>query len=169
MIQEDMMTNIAVDDTVATESIAPSPSPYDQPEQMSLEVITLLISRLAQLMAQEVDLLDEMNITALGSLQEEKKALIDALEKQKRLMTRRQRLVDTATDEEYEQLQELVTVFNAVMEENHKRLLVAREVNNRVVQAITEMANEHAKHSYYTHTGERADDPSVSLSLNRSI
>jgi hypothetical protein len=140
-----------------------------QPDAISYETLKLLIARLAQLLAQEADYLDGMQIGGVASLQVEKKALVDALEKQKKLITRRSRLVGEMTDDQYDDLYRVVEVFNLVLEENHKRLMVAKEINARMVEAITELANENAKQGFYTHKGERAGDPSVSLSLNRSI
>jgi hypothetical protein len=140
-----------------------------QPDAISFETLKLLIARLAQLLAQEADYLDAMQIAGVASLQTEKKALVDALEKQKKLITRRSRMVGDMTDDQYDDLYRVVEVFNLVLGENHKRLMVAKEINARVVEAITELANENAKQGFYTHKGERSGDPSVSLSLNRSI
>jgi small-conductance mechanosensitive channel len=149
--------------------IAGTASAAHHPDMISVDMLKLLIARLAQLLAQEADFLDAMNIGGVAMLQAEKKALVDALEKQKKLMTRRNRLMDSITEEQREDLYELVQLFNIVLGENHKRLLVAKEINARVVEAITELANENAKQSFYTNKGHRAGDPSVSLSLNRSI
>ncbi len=165
----ELQADASAEDQAALEVIAAATSPTYQPDRLDVDVLKLLISRLAQLMAQEVDVLERMDILALGELQAEKKGLVDALEKQKKLLSRHQRLVDSISEEERNDLEELIDIFNTVMQENHKRLLIAREVNARVVQAITEMANQHAQHSYYTSQGQRADDPSVCLSLNRSI
>lgn len=171
------MDNLIIDeDAVRTEasvlakilSEEASPEPY-QPDMIDVGVLKLLLSRLAQILAQEADMLENMCIKDLGSVQKEKKALVDALEKQKKLMMRRSGLLDSITLEEEDELKELVDVFNAILHENHKRLLVAKEVNSKVVEAIAELANEQAQQSYYTNLGQRAGDPSVSLSLNRSI
>ncbi len=138
-------------------------------DPVDISVLKLLISRLAQILAQEVDMLENMDIGRLGTVQKEKKALVDALEKQKKLIARRGDLLNDMSEDEEDELRELVDVFEAVLRENHKRLLVAKEVNGRVVEAIAELANENAQRSFYTHQGERAGDPSVSVSLNRSI
>jgi predicted Zn-ribbon and HTH transcriptional regulator len=138
-------------------------------DTINVEVLKLLLSRLAQILAQEADMLDSMEIQKMGGLQKEKKALVDALEKQKKLIARRGTLLAELTEDEEYELRELVEVFEAIAQENYKRLLVAKEVNARVVQAIAELANEQAQQQYYTKLGARAGDPSVSLSLNRSI
>ncbi len=144
-------------------------SAIHQPETISFEMLKLLIARLAQLLAQEADYLDAMQISGVASLQSEKKALVDALEKQQKLMARRNRLRTEMNEEQEDDFYQLVEIFNLVLGENYKRLMVAKEVNAKVVEAITELANESARQSFYTSKGQRAGDPSVSLSLNRSI
>jgi small-conductance mechanosensitive channel len=150
-------------------AVATAASTAHQPDVISMDMLKLLVARLAQILAQEADYLDAMNVGGLATLQEEKKLLVDALEKQKKLMIRRNRLMDAITQEQREELRDVVDIFNVVLSENHKRLLVAREINKKVVEAITELAHENARQSFYTKKGERAGDPSVSLSLNRSI
>jgi DNA-binding protein H-NS len=135
---------------------------------IDVNVLTLLISRLAQLLAQEADLLDAMDMSAVAAMQDEKIKLVDALEKQKKLLSRRNQLREALSDEQREQLGELISIFEEIMQENYKRLLVAKEVNGRVVQAVKDMANEQARQSFYTENGERAGDPSVCFSLNQS-
>ena len=144
-------------------------SAIHQPETISFEMLKLLIARLAQLLAQEADYLDMMQISGVAALQGEKKALVDALEKQQKLMARRNRLRTEMSEEQEDEFYHLVEIFNLVLGENYKRLLVAKEVNAKVVEAITELANENSRQSFYTSKGQRAGDPSVSLSLNRSI
>lgn len=139
-----------------------------QPGGLDVDVLKLLISRLAQVLAKEADMLDAMNISGLSDLQEEKLALVEALEKQKTLLNRRSQLLDALTSEQRDELEELIGVFNTVMEENYKRLLVAKEVNAHVVQVVKDMANEQARQSFYTETGQRSGDPSVCFSLNQS-
>ncbi len=148
---------------IAAEVISPST------ETIDVGILKLLLSRLAQILAQEADMLDSMEIQKLATVQKEKKALVDALEKQKKLIARRGQFLDGLDEDEEEELRDLVEVFEAIAHENHKRLLVAKEVNGRVVQAIAELANEQSQQHFYTKLGERAGDPSVSVSLNRSI
>lgn len=138
-------------------------------ESVNVDVLKLLLSRLAQILAQEADMLENMEISKLGSVQKEKKALVAALEKQKKLIGRRGQFLKSLEPEEEEELRELVDIFESILKENHKRLLIAKEVNAKVVEAIAELANEQAQKSFYTPQGERAGDPSVSVSLNRSI
>ena len=157
-----------IEDTEAL-ALLVSNEPSYQPDTVNVGVLKLLLSRLAQIMAQEVDMLEAMEISRLQTVQREKKALVDALEKQKKLLIRRNTLLDSVTEEEEEELRELVEVFEAILGENHKRLLIAKEVNARVVSAIADQAHESAKQSFYTPKGERAGDSSVCVSLNRSI
>ncbi|TAE80633.1 MAG: hypothetical protein EAY76_05980 [Alphaproteobacteria bacterium] len=140
-----------------------------EPDHINLDVLKLLISRLAQILAEEVDVLESMEYERLGALQPEKRSLVDALEKQQRVLQRRPQARLNLDDDERDDLEELIMIFNEIMQENHKRLLVAREVNQRVVQAITELVQEQSRQGLYTNKGHHVDDPSVSLSMSQSI
>ena len=94
-----------------------------EPERIELDVLKLLISRLAQILAEEVDVLDSMEYDRLAQLQPEKRSLVDALEKQQRLLQRRPQSRMYLADDEREDLEELIIIFNEIMRENHKRLL----------------------------------------------
>lgn len=167
MVQEDSYDVLREDDSDIQEIAAEMTSPAG--DTVDVDILKLLLSRLAQLLAQEADMLDNMEIYKMADVQKEKKALVDALEKQKKLISRRGQLFEGLDEAEEDELRELVEVFEAIAHENHKRLLVAKEVNGRVVEAIAELANEQSQQHFYTKLGERAGDPSVSVSLNRSI
>ncbi len=136
---------------------------------LDVEILTLLVSRLAQILAQEVDLLDAMDTEGLAELQHEKKAMVEALEKQQQLIASHPDVLEDLTQEEREDMQELAQVFSTIMQENFRRLTLAREANRRVVEAITEVANQHARQGYYTQSGQQAGEGSSPLSLNQSI
>ena len=136
---------------------------------IDVNVLILLISRLAQVLGREVDMLDSMNIKDLATLQHEKVALVDALEKQKKLIARRPSILDELSDDMRDNLAELLHIFDAVAQENHNRLLVAKEVNQLVVDAIMDATHENLKRGLYNEKGIHATEKSMALSLNKTI
>jgi hypothetical protein len=143
----------------------------DTPEKDALDVnvLVLLVSRLAQVLGREVDMLESMNIKGLSGLQHEKLALVDALEKQKKLLARRPHLLKELDEEERDNLAELLHIFDMVVQENHNRLLVAKEVNQLVVDAIMDVAHENLRNGLYNDKGNHASEDALALSFNRAI
>jgi flagellar biosynthesis/type III secretory pathway chaperone len=134
------------------------------------DVITLT-ARLAQILAEEADHLEAMNITRVGDLQKEKIMLINALEALKKQVAKHPELMDEITEEEREDLEQVVNVFYQILEENYRRLSMARSVNQRVVQAITDAVQEATRGDVYDRKGE-AGKPviaSLSMSLNEKV
>jgi hypothetical protein len=136
---------------------------------VDVNVLILLISRLAQVLGREVDMLEGMNIKGLATLQHEKLALVDALEKQKKLIARRPSILNELSDDMRDNLAELLHIFDAVAHENHNRLLVAKEVNQLVVDAIMDTTHENLRQGLYNEKGNHAEEKAMALSLNRTI
>ncbi len=141
-----------------------------RPQSINMGNVMALIARLAQILALEVDHLSEMDVQAIDPIQNEKKWLAKAVELQLKRVQKYPYLLEEITDEEREDFRELVLVFNDIKLENHRRLLAAKEVNERVVQAITEVVNEHNRKPSYDIKGvpeEKLD--SVSVTLNEQV
>lgn len=134
------------------------------------DIITLT-ARLAQLLAEEVDMLGEMKVSKIKNLQEEKLFLIQALETQKKILTRHPELSETIPSRDKRDLEEVIEVFNGVLEENHRRLQMAREVNQQVVRAIREVVTDNAVSKSYNSSGTKhiASYESMSITLNQAI
>ncbi len=138
--------------------------------RIDVESVIALTARLAQVLAQEADYLGEMKIRDVGRIQREKTQLLEALEAQKRYIDRNPELLDEMDDNECLELAQIVEIFNKVLAENHRRLLVAREVNARVVEAIAEVVQEASKGARYDENGHcERDSRTVSMSLNQTI
>lgn len=134
------------------------------------DVITLT-ARLAQLLAEEADLLEAMNIKRVGELQKEKLMLVSALDALKKQIAKQPELLEEITDEERDDLVQVVRVFNEILEENYRRLSRARAVNQRVVQAITQAVQEATRGDVYDRKGE-AGKPviqTVSMTVNEKV
>lgn len=141
-----------------------------RPQSINMENVMALVARLAQILALEVDHLAEMDVKGIEPLQNEKKWLTKAVELQLKRVQKFPYLLEEITYEEREDFRDLVAVFNEIKLENNRRLLAAKVVNERVVQAITEVVNEHNRKPSYDIKGipeEKMD--SVSVTLNEKV
>ncbi len=142
----------------------------DMIARVDVESVITLTARLAQVLAEEADLLAEMRVREIEGLQKEKLQLLEALEAQKRFIDRNPEVLAYVSDEDCLELAQIIEIFQTVMKENHRRLLIAREVNKKVVEAIAEVMADAAKNGMYDKKGmpERVDG-SLSMSLNQTI
>ncbi len=138
---------------------------------IQMQDIITLTARLAQIMAEEVDLLKQMNLKKIAALQEEKLFLTQALEANKKLLKRHPDLSEQIPSRDKADLAEVVEVFEAILEENHRKLQMAKEVNQQVVNAIREAVREQASTRCYNSNGQRPMNPyaAVSVTLNQAI
>lgn len=133
------------------------------------EVITLT-ARLAQLLAEEVDLLGAAKISKIDELQKEKQYLITALENHRRQLDKHPHLVETIPSRDKKDLEAVVQVFQNILEENHRKLLVAREVNKNIVRVITEVVRDSSVSHVYDgqgHVGGMGNE-ALSITLNHT-
>lgn len=141
----------------------------DRQVEINIPDIISLTARLAQILAQEADLLQEMRIKDVAPLQKEKTMLANALEIYKKLIDKDPGMLRAATEEEREDLVTVTQIFDAVLQENYRRLLTAREVNLKVVEAITEAVGESNKNPVYDETGAKDLNGTFSVTLNKTI
>lgn len=130
-----------------------------------------LTARLAQLLAEEVDLLGEMKVAKIEALQKEKLFLVNALERQRKLLDKHPHLIETIPSQDTKELEEVVNVFNDILAENHRKLLLAKEVNHKIVQAITDVVKETVASQSYDGRGSHGAAPyqTLSVTLNETI
>lgn len=140
------------------------------PREISMPNIMALTARLAQVLAEEADLLAEMKVKQIEPLQKEKIWLTRAVELQIKRMKKYPDLLAEIEPEEREEFAELMDIFTEVRDENYRRLLAAKEVNQRVVEAIAEVVNEQCKRGVYNEDGdEDYKKDSVSVTLNKVL
>lgn len=133
--------------------------------------VVMLTARLAQLLAEEVDLLGDMKIKKIEALQQEKIFLTNALEAQRKLIERHPYMRDTIPSRDKKDLEDVAEVFQNILDENHRRLLLAKEINHKIVQAITEVVKETTQSRTYNgsgYTGTAAFN-TLSVTLNKTI
>ena len=133
--------------------------------------IIALTARLAQVLAQEADLLQEMKVSKIADLQKEKLVLTAALEMQKKQLDKNPELIQGATEEEREDLRSVIGIFDTILAENHRRLLMAKEVNQRIVEAITDVVTEVSNQGVYNDKGapDMVGRDALSVTLNKTI
>jgi hypothetical protein len=146
-------------------------APRKEPPKLKVQNVITLTARLAQILAEEVDLLSNMKVADIKTLQAEKLFLINALEAQRKLVEKHPELLDTIQLHDKRDLQEVVKVFNNILEENHRKLLVAKEVNRKVVQAITDVVTRQTRRMAYNRNGTTGSAPfeALSVTLNERI
>ena len=134
------------------------------------DVITIA-ARLAQILAEEADLLANMKVAKIEALQQEKLFLVNALEAQKKYFTKHPEDLDAISMQDRDDLREVVEVFNNVLEENHRRLLMAKEVNHKIVGAITEVVKEASMNQGYDEKGYTGlgETGTISVTLNKQV
>ena len=137
---------------------------------IDIEAVGNLTMRLAQLLAEEVDLLENMKVKDIAPLQEEKLRLVHALERQRAILDHHPELMNGMTEEQREYLAQIIGIFDQVLRENHRRLRVARDVNLAIVGAIQDAIQEHSNRGVYSVRGTAMHDTTpVSLSLNNIV
>lgn len=140
-------------------------------EQVRVEDIITLTARLAQVLAAEADFLEKMQVGKIADLQKEKIMLTNALALIKKQLPQDESFLSTLEAEQVQSLKEVITVFNVILEENYTRLNTARMVNQRVVEAVTEVVREHTQQDAYDDKGKMnsAASESMPISLNKKI
>jgi len=141
------------------------------PVEVKIQDVIALTARLAQLLAEEVDLLGDMKVSKIEALQQEKLFLVGALDVQRRMLDKHPHLLDAIPSQEKLHLKEVVEVFNRILKENHRKLLLAKEVNHKIVQAITDVVRQSTRSRVYNGKGSTPAGAfgTLSVTLNRMI
>lgn len=156
---------------MTTTQYMPETSVKKESPKIDMQNLITVTARLAQLLAEEVDLLADMKVSKIEALQQEKLFLVNALEAQRKLVDKHPYLVDTIPSQDKKDLQEVVDIFNTILEENHRKLLLAKEVNHKIVQAITQVVKENTLSKSYDDRGVNGAAPfeSLSVTLNQNV
>src|SRR5690606_39052900 len=84
--------------------------------ELKMQDVITLTARLAQLLAEEADLLGSMKMKAVEKLQHEKIFITNALEAQRKLIDKHPQLLETIAPQEKSDLKRVVDVFNGILE-----------------------------------------------------
>lgn len=141
------------------------------PPALQVKDVITVTARLAQLLAEEVDLLNEMQVSKIEALQNEKLYLVNILDAQRKLIDKHPHLLETIPSQDKSDLKEVVDVFSDILEENHRKLLLAKEINHKIVQAITSVVKENSLSKVYDDKGTSNVAPftTLSVTLNEQV
>lgn len=109
-----------------------------------LAVIRKNLARLKVILTEETTHLKEFKPARLGELYEEKLAVIQELENQKKLLRKFGGMADKSSVEAIE-LRSLCSEMDSVIEKHGIELIKAREVNKYMMEAIAQAFREHFK------------------------
>lgn len=139
-------------------------APVMQP--ISLRELTQAAQRLAELLMQEGEHLRTMQVGELAALQEEKLRLTRQLETAQAHIAADKNFLANARPGEREELLLLADDLAYAVEENFRHASVARAVNRRVMQAITDVMSDQQRPATYDRMGLANSKSNLTLSLN---
>ena len=142
----------------ASDTMLPPAAPTDiattmMPNSMNIQEVIALTSRLAQLLSEESELLGTMKVSKIEELQKEKVFLMNMLDAQRKLIDQHPNTLDTIPSRDKKDLEEVAEVFNHILAENHRKLLLAREVNRKIVKAISDAVKQKTSKRVYNRKG----------------
>ncbi|MDX2073089.1 MAG: hypothetical protein SFX19_01835 [Alphaproteobacteria bacterium] len=141
------------------------------PYEIRIQDVVTLTARLAQLLAEEVDLLGGMKLKEVEKLQHEKMFITNALDAQRKLLDKHPNALEQIPSRDKADLQRVVDVFNNILKENHRKLLLAKEVNHKIVSAIKEVVRDHTSSRTYGGDGitHYAPYETISVTLDSKV
>jgi hypothetical protein len=152
-----------------------SATPYKPPLRetpATLRDIITVNSSLTALLADEAELMDAMQLSKIGNLQERKLKLTGMLERYMRYVTLHPEVLASTTAEEKEELKKVSEEFQRVMKRNYDTLLVARAVNKTVVKCVTQTVTRREQNPVYNAKGASMHNYRplpISLTLNETV
>jgi hypothetical protein len=153
---------------------APEPLPQDAapggPKPLISDFITV-IARLSQLLAEEAEAIDRLQLRKVGEMQEEKLRLIAMLDKCKKYYDKFPGELETLSAADREDMQSVVAVFNNILQQNFRRVTIARELSRKMVEAIREAVKDASANKLYNGKGmaSLAQYDHFPVSLNQVI
>lgn len=134
---------------------------------MTLDMSEMLDAtlKLRDILLQETECLKQMKIAELATLHTEKQRLTSLLESYQTLLKANPKAIAALDEESREALAETMGEFTRIVDENYRRVAVARSINQRIMQTILDVVAENQHVGNYTKQGA-ATTPSVTLSFN---
>jgi len=135
-------------------------------QSMSVDELMDTTLRLSDILAQESVMMDTMQLKDLPRLNEEKMKLTAVLEVYQQVMASDPSFVKKADEKTREQLVLLTDDLAFNVEENFRKVSVARAVNSRVMQAIMDVMSEQHRPGTYGRKGQASQNHDFTLSMN---
>ena len=124
-----------------------------------LDLVISLTERLADCLAQELELLGHRRIEALAELQREKTRLIGAYETEVKLLRQNKDALPALAADRKRAMTQAAERLQRLLAENERALRAAKTVNDRVLQAIVEaLERERGQPVGYGRRGRPAAD-----------
>lgn len=133
---------------------------------IQINEIMAVTERLTQLLKTESGYLKEMRVAPVAALQQEKNALISWLEAQKKIIALRPEMLESIDDNWRQSFAEASQQFARAAEENYHQTAIARLINQRIVQSITESLREQQTVGTYSAQGTTQPGKQSALSFN---
>ena len=135
-------------------------------QSMSVDELMDTTLRLSDILAQESELMTKMDFKELPRLNEEKTKLTAVLEIYQHVMATDPSFIKNADDKTREQLILLTDDLAFNVEENFRKVSVAKAVNSRVMQAIMDVMSEQHRPGTYGRNGMASQSHDLALSVN---
>ena len=133
---------------------------------MSVNELMDITLRLSDLLAEESALIDAMRFKELPRLHEEKMKLTTVLETYQQVIAADPSFVKRADEKTREELLLRTDDLAFNVEDNFRKVSVARAVNQRVMQAIADVVNEQHRPGTYGRNGQTTSTQDLALSVN---
>jgi methionine-rich copper-binding protein CopC len=133
---------------------------------IAINEVLAVTARLGDLLRRESEFLRQMNISAAAGLQDEKLKLTSWLEAQQKLINVKPELRDLITEEERLAIEELAVEFNDAVADNFQQVSIARMINQKVVQAMTDALRDTQHPTIYNAQGASALKAETMISYN---
>lgn len=133
--------------------------------------VVLVKKALTSLLAEETRLMEAMEISKVGDLQDRKLKLTGLLERFMRYLTQHSELLAQLTPQEKRELADVSVEFQKTLHANHRALVAARAVNRSIVTCVTQLIAKKDNNPVYNARGGafKAYRTPVSLTLNQTI
>ena len=128
-----------------------------QPQwQFRFEDMFAALEQLTALLSEENQMLAEFRVSSIAGLQEKKSQLSWLIELQKEYLVKHPELLTAMEDEARVLIQQRGVMLEKALEENFQRLTSARLINQKIVEAVTAVVNDHfGTAGGYSEKGER--------------
>lgn len=133
-------------------------------DSIPVQDIMEVTARLTQLMAEEAEYFRTMDIKSIGALQEEKNQLVIWLEAQQKMLAIHPNPAALVDEEDRAELEDIMADFTTVAQDNFQQVSIARNVNKKVVEAVTRAIREQEVVNTYTPRGNNRTNDHVPIS-----
>jgi hypothetical protein len=131
----------------------------------SMDELIGLTSKLARLMAEEVQHLKAMRLREVEALQPQKLEALRGVERLRDRVKANPAVLAGLSEEEREDFRSVAGMFESILVENHNRLKAARDINRQLMQIIRDSVAEQVGSPRYTARGDRRSVGAESMAL----